>query len=174
MGRFFDIMPPKPKSAPVPTPHRRKNNWSGFLFIVLIIIVIAFAFQLSNSKVTSDNKAAPTQTPTQNTDNFELFDNSGQSNLTQTKVLTIRILNASGEDEPAEKAKKILTDGGFKIEQVGKSENLYEQTIIYYKKDHSADGDQINNVLKAAFQTKLQESENLGSTYDVLVIVGRK
>lgn len=138
------------------------------------MIVVVFALQLSNAGVTSDHQAVRTQTPTPNQSNFELFDDSGQSNLTQDTVLTIRILNASSEAEPAEKAKKLLTDAGQKIEQIGQSENLYEQTIIYYKKDRVNDGDRVKNALKTGFQTKVQESENLGSTYDVLVIVGRK
>lgn len=174
MPRFFDIMPPKPKAAPTPAPRRRKNNCSGFLFIVLIIIIAIFAFQFSDSKINFDRKTAPTPTKTPVKSNFELFNQSNQSNLTENKVISVRILNASGEDALAENAKKLLIDAGATIEQIGPSVNLYEQTIIYYKKDQLTQGQKIQNALKTTFQTKLQESENLGSTYDVLVIVGQK
>ncbi len=170
MSRFFDIQPPRPKPAPRPEPRRPKRNSGLFLLIALIIIIIIFGLQLSNTKVASD--AAPT--PTSDGTNFELFDPAGQSNLTQEKTLTVRILNASGEEPPAETAKKLLTDAGVKIEQVGKSVNLYEQTIIYYKKDALSQGQKVEGVLKNSFQAKLQESDNLGTTYDVLVIVGQK
>lgn len=173
MSRFFDIRPPRPKPAP-PAAHRRRNNGCGwFILIALVLIIGVLAWQVPLDNLISNGTKPSSNTKT-SPNNFELFDDSGQSNLTENTVLSVRILNASGEDEPAEEAQKLLTDAGIKIEQIGTSVNIYEQTIVYHKKDQLAQGEKIENTLKTTFQTKLQESENLGGTYDVLVIVGQK
>lgn len=170
MAKFFDIRPPKPKPTPAPAPRRNRRGCGWFVVLILLVLIGLFAWQMPSQSVSNGTKTS--STPNQN--NFELFDQSGQSNLTKDNVWTVRILNASGGEELVPKAQKLLTDAGLKIEQVGKSENLYEQTIIYYKKDQEIAGQKVNDLLKSDFLAKLQESENLGSTYDVLVIVGQK
>lgn len=172
MSRFFDIMPPKPKPAPA-APRRRRNNWGWFLFVAAIIIILILIWPFIKPENTINPNPVPIPTgQTQN--NFDLFNSSGQSNLTQNQTLTVRILNTSGKDDAAQKAQKLLTDAGLKIEQIGKGVTPYDQTIIYYKTGQLATGQKVVDILKGAFQTKLQESESLGQTYDVLIIIGQK
>jgi len=171
MAKFFDIMPPKPKPALKPS-EPRKNGCGWFVFGLMILITLAIYINMPQKEGSNINQPAEAQSPAAN--NFQPFSDSWSFSLTPEKDLIVRILNAAGENTSAEKAKKILSDAGYKIEQIGLSSNLYEQTIVYYKKGQLSQGQKIETILKNHFQTKLQESESLGATYDLLVIVGQK
>jgi len=174
MAKFFDLIPPQPKPKELLVIKKRKKG--GWLFLIIILIFGVFGFYkmpfLETFKSTkSDNTP---DAPSASTDNFELFNETNNSNLTEETPILVRILNASGKDEPLSKVQKLLLAGNVNIEQSGAGTNTYDQTIIYYKKDKLAQGQKIADILKNDFSVKLQESESLGETYNVLVIMGNK
>lgn len=172
MARYFDIMPPRPKPKPAAPTRSRKSGWGFLFFIILVLGCIAIFSQIpmDGFELKKTNKTAPVKTEKKD---FQLFDETGQSTLTQEKTKKIRLLNASGSDERFQKAKTLLEKAEFSIEQSGNSTNLYDKTNIYYKKEDQLTGQKAEEILKTDFQTVLQESENLGSSYDILIIVGK-
>lgn len=163
--KAFDILPPiiSPKKSPSP---KRKTKSSGiFLFLLLLILAGIFVGQNMTSKPDSSSKPADQiQKPT----DFELFSDTASS-----KLLKVRVLNASDKAIDEEKIKKLFTDD-IQIEQIGQASNRYDQTMVYYKKGQQNQGQKIADLLKAQYAPQLQESTNLADLYDVLVIIGQK
>jgi len=178
--KAFDILPPYPKPK---TYHHhdkvkkeRRKSKRAFLYFLFGIFFIIILFGLvkfqNNSNPVSSNQ---TPTPMQNqSSQFELFNDEGGSNLTNEDVITIRLSDGTVSPGSFQQAKDILLKAGFQIEKTEKAANTYDQTIIYYKNNQIAQANKVNDVLKKLFTTQLQESTNLESTFDCLVIVGKK
>ena len=188
--KVFDILPPYPKDEPR-TYHRSatknkkekiksQHNFLIFMFGLFFILVLFSLFKLENFNGSFLNqKTAPTQTNDTNADTktnqFELFDDRGQSNLAASQQQTsVRLLNGATKASSVSTAKDLLLKNNYVIEKQDKASNTYGQTIIYYKKGKIALGQQVNEVLKSNFSPLLQESSGLDAGYDILVIVGDK
>lgn len=175
--KAFDILPPYPKKeAPRRSTHpkakerKKSRNIFLLLFLFAFLVIVFFGFGKINFGT------SPTSTPTTNqssSNQFELFTDEGQSNLTSDNIITVRILDGSSTNN-ASQVKDLLLRAGFRIEKQEKSANPYEQTIIYYKKGGLTQAQQASDALKPAFSSQMQESDNLDKNIDLLIITGAK
>jgi len=164
-------MPPVKKMVqpvkPMPAKKRQKNNWLFLLFIFLFLgLAIIFLGQdysgIEKSSINSQNSQ------------FELFNNSGGSNFGQTGTYKVRIINASGKKEALESAQKLLKTP-FVLEQGTDAAETKEQTTIYFKSELTNAAKILKEELASGgFSASLEESTDLGSTYDLLLVVGEK
>lgn len=187
--KVFDILPPYPKEEPRTYHHHNadkakkekvkpQRNFLIFVFGLFFIIILFGLVKLENF----NGSALTIKTPNTNgidtskRDNqFELFDNQGQSNLTSTTQPTsVRLLDGATNTESAGTAKNLLLKKSYIIEKQDKADNTYTQTMIYYKKGKIDLGQKAADALKPSFTPLLQESSGLDATYDLLIIVGDK
>ena len=175
--KAFDILPPYPKKE---TPRRnthlkakeRKKSRNIFLllFLFAFLVIVFFGFGKVNFSGSSQTTTTPKkESPSQ----IELFTDEGQSSLTNDNIITVRILDGSSSNN-ASQAKDLLLKAGFRIEKQEKSANPYEQTIIYYKKGELAQANQAVTALKPTFDPQTQESTNLDTNINLLIITGEK
>lgn len=187
--KVFDILPPYPKEEPRTYHHhnsdktkkervKTQRNFLIFVFGLFFIIVLFGLVKLENFNGSGLNIKTPsTKTSNTNkTDNqFELFDNQGQSNLTKTgQPTSVRLLDGATETDSVSTAKSLLLKNNYIIEKQDKAGNIYSQTMIYYKKGKIALGQKAADALRPNFTPLLQESSGGESTYDLLIIVGDK
>ena len=175
MKRAFDILPPFIPEKIISSPKRKKGNCLPTMLMTGVFIVASFLIvsALQNPKSFETKVPSPTKSNSTNS-NFELFNAEGQSNLTSQPTNTLRLLNASGKDEALNQAETLLTKANFTIEQKRKADNLYDQTVVYYKKTDAKLAQSVADSLAPAFQAKIEESDNLSPTYNILVILGQK
>lgn len=181
----FDILPPfRPtkKNTASPPSRKRKNNPGVFIVILLLAVFMVIFIQSANN-TKPINISVPTTKPAQHNpesqSSFELFDQNNQPNpsdqiSTTQKIIKVRILNASNRIDEIEKVKALFDPKIFTIEQSTTAENTYDQTIIYYRKGQLEQANKVNDILKGKYSTKLQESENLKNTFDILLIIGKR
>lgn len=181
--RAFDILPPYPKDEPRTYHHTGKakkekiksiHNFLIFMFGLFFIGVLFGLMKTENFKTpTSVNLVPQSQNTDTNTNQFELFDNQGQSNLINQPV-GVRLLNGAAKDTNVTTVKNLLLANGYAIEKQAVADNTYGQTTIYYKKGKLTLAQDASNILKPTFTPSLQESSGLSSGYDLLIIVGEK
>lgn len=187
--KVFDILPPYPKEEPRTYHHhntdktkkekvKSQHNFLIFIFGLFFIIVLFGLVKLENFNVlpTTNKTSIPKTNNPATTDNqFELFDNQGQSNLTNTnQTVSVRLLDGATNIDNVANAKNLLLKNNYIIEKQDKASNIYGQTMIYYNKGNIALGQQAVKALKPSFSPLLQESSGLDATYDLLIIIGDK
>lgn len=177
--RAFDILPPYQREEPRTYHHHGDNNgktkkrslgtFLGFVF-GLVLIFILFTFSKNNGLNITNNTE---QKKTDNTANsFELFDNKGESNLSnQTGIISVKLQDASSNGANLSTVKDKLLKAGFEIASTEKAALIANQTTINYKKGDLATA---QKVLKTLPNAVTQESSTLENTYDLLVIIGDK
>lgn len=169
MTKFFDIMPPQPKAI---IPQARKNYLGSFLFIVLVIIGITFMAKSAPTSPTKNTVSHPENLASKKS--FELFDSQGQSSLTNSSNLKVRIINASDKPEAINLMTELLTKNNYLPEQTSSVAERYDQTTIYYRPNQIKLAQDLKLILDSLYQIKLEESQSLGSTFSLLVIIGQK
>ena len=176
--RAFDILPPfiPVKTPSVPAPKKQRSNAGCLLAVVVIIFIFAFFAQASKRPLTMQNTNVNSTTNNTSENNLDLFNNNSNNNfsLPQNSTIKIRILNASGSFDSLDSVKKLLTSNAFSIEQTTNSSDIYEQTIIYYKNNQINKANIVKSAISSKYNVKTQLSETLGSSYDVLVIIGKQ
>jgi len=187
--KVFDILPPYPKEEPRTYHHhntdktkkekvKSQHNFLIFIFGLFFIIVLFGLVKLENFNGSGLNIQIPsTKTSDTNKTNnqFELFDNQGQSSLTNTsQPISVRLLDGATNIDNVANAKNLLLKNSYIIEKQDKASNIYTQTMIYYKKGSIILGQKAADALKPSFTPLLQESSGLDTTYDLLIIIGDK
>lgn len=187
--KAFDILPPYPKEEPRTYHHhntdktkkgkvKSKRNFLIFVFGLFFVMVLFGLVKLENfngSALTIKTPSTKTSDTSKTSNQFELFDNQGQSNLTNTsQPISVRLLDGATETDSASIAKSLLLKNNYIIEKQDKASNIYTQTMIYYKKGNIALGQKATEALKPNFTPLLQESSGPATTYDLLIIVGDK
>ena len=187
--KVFDILPPYPKEEPRTYHHhnsdktkkekvKTQHNFLIFIFGLFFIVVLFGLVKLENfngSGLTIKTSSTKTDDTSKASNQFELFDNQGQSNLTNTSQPTsVRLLDGATKTDSAGVAKNLLLKNNYIIEKQDKASNIYTQTMIYYKKGNITLGQKAADALKPNFTPLIQESSGGESTYDLLIIVGDK
>lgn len=164
-------MPPVKKLIqpvkPIPAKKRQKNNWFFLLFVFLFLAmaVIFLGQDYTNTKNNNSNS--------QN-NQFELFNNSGGSSFQQTGIYRVRIINASGKPDNLENTQKMLKNP-FILEQGTDAQETKEQTILYYKNETANAAKLLKEELAlSSISVNLEESKDLGGTYELLLVLGEK
>lgn len=163
MSRIWDIIPPPRRPAPPKVRPSQKNRKSSslFLFFLFVVIVISVVFYAGGSSKNFQVNGLATQNP------------SGLASApadNQTEQVAIKLINGSGQIEPGERAKKLLTEEGFAIAKAENALNLYDQTIIYYDINAEKTAREISGLLKD-FQVNLQKLTQK-SNYDIIIVIG--
>lgn len=181
-SKVFDILPPRDK----PRTYRhhnegkkeKKKSKRAFLFFFFGVLIIGFCYifiKVADNTAPQKTGTDVIQTPSTDTskESFELFNDTGDSKLTESGIVTIRLQDGSLSATNFQMAKDKLLAAGFQLEKTEKSANPYDKTMIYYKKGQIAQANRVNDILKLYFSTQLSESANLAETYDCLVIIGK-
>jgi hypothetical protein len=173
MPKFFDIIPPQHKKS---VKHKsRKNYQEKLIWIFLIILVLLFFYfligVLSNVKISGETHIVG---PAQTTATPSAISPTQNQNSTTSKPISVRIINASDKPENIDQIVKTLTDNGFTVEQTTTVDNRYDQTQIYYSQKNLLAAQKLQSALQDNFQANLNESDTLGQTYDLLLIIGQK
>lgn len=184
--KVFDILPPYPKEEKRTYHHhdsdktkkekvKSQHNFLIFIFGLFFIVVLFGLVKLENFNGSSLNIQTSSPKTSDTNNQFELFDNQGQSSLTNTNQPTsVRLLDGATKTDSAGVAKSLLLKKNYIIEKQDKAGNIYNQTMVYYKKGSIALGQKAAEALKPNFTPLLQESSGLDTTYDLLIIVGDK
>ena len=187
--KVFDILPPYPKEEPRTYHHhnsdktkkekvKSQHNFLIFLFGLFFIIVLFGLVKLENfniSSITNKPSSPKTNSPATTDNQFELFDNQGQSKLTDTnQTVSVRLLDGATKTDSVMSAKNLLLKNNYIIEKQDKASNIYTQSMIYYNKGNIALGQKAADALKPNFTPLLQESSGLDDIYDLLIIIGDK
>ena len=145
------------------------------MLIVVFLMIIFFGFgKLQNFTGSSSNATIqPTASENVASDNFELFNNQGQSNLVGNST-SIKLLNSTNDSNLLSQAKSLLVRAGFQKITTNQAENPYEKTIINYKKSQISQAQAALEALKPNFEASLQESNDLDKNTDILIIIGAK
>lgn len=193
--KAFDLMPPYPKpsnyhhhmSKSKREKVKSQKTFMLFLFGLFFIFIVFTLMKIGNYGSTSSNtdtttkKTETTTSTDSNTNNssssnqFELFNDQGNSAFTNnTNITSVRLYNGASSEDNLNTAKDLFLKAGYKIEKTDKAANEYDKTIIYYRKNQLSLAQKAADTLKPKFETQLQESANLDSSYDLLVIIGNK
>ena len=178
--KYIDIMPPYPRKERTyrresPKKKQERKSRSAFLYLVLgvFLLVIFYTFyKAGNQTITNTG----TSTKTNSNDNhFELFNDQGESNLTEnSSPVIVKILNGSPGTNNANAVKDILLNKGYEIQKVEDAASAQNQTIIYFRKSGDTLAQKLSSDIKSTLSPDLQESNSLSSGYDLLLVVGAK
>lgn len=176
--KAFDLMPPYGKKDEIhhhPAMKKKKEKVKAkklfFLLIMALIFVVIF-LGLEKTQQTTQNKQDVAKKTTANS-GFELFDDKGQSALTEsTQNIKIRLLDGASDENIARTVKDTLLKKGYTIESSQKSATPSPKTIIYYQKDKLSQAQGVQTLLKDPYNPTLEESDLTSTKYDVLVLIG--
>lgn len=109
---------------------------------------------------------APTVTPTTT---------PAASASTNKSAIALRVLNGNGITGSADQVKKTLIAAGFTVSSVTNAKSFaYVKTYVYYHGGKEAEANLVNAALTSR-ETIVQQSDTVtGTTYDVVVVVGKK
>ena len=179
----MDILPPYPpkKRHRYATPEKKRKKFGKkvltAMLIVIFVLIVFFGFgklQYFTGESSTNTGSEPTTDAQPSTNNFELFNDQGQSSLVADNLTTIKLLNGTNNDELLSQAKSLLAKAGFQKISIEKAANPYDKTIINYKKNALPQAQTAANALKPSFEVILQESSDLDKNTDVLIIIGVK
>lgn len=185
--KAFDLLPPYPQ----PKQYHHHENKSKkdkkkavknfyflvfglfFLFVIYALIKVGDLGGISSQNVPTVIKPNTNQT-TNTAPDFNLFDNNGSSSLTgNSDIIKVRIYNGATDTTNAATVKDTLLKAGYQIEKSDIAASPSDKTIIYYKKGAISQAQKVADNLKGKVNTNLEESSNLESVYDILVLVGK-
>lgn len=185
--KAFDLLPPYPQ----PKQYHHHENKSKkekkkavknfyflvfglfFLFVIYALIKMGDMGGISNQNVPTVIKPDTNQA-TNSSPSFNLFDDSGSSSLTNNSdIIKVRIYNGATETTNAATVKETLLKAGYQIEKSDIAASVSDKTIIYYKKNDKANAQKVADALTGKIDANLEESSNLESSYDILVLVGK-
>lgn len=196
MGKFIDLAPRRINrnfDHAVSNSQKSNRNSNTIYNLIIIALVIVFIYFLSSllsqppSASNSDNSAASTPTPSVSP-SISASENSYSSNNTKTPTpefsaqntysapienFSIIVLNGSGTPNAANETKDNLEKQGFQVIDIGTANNLYSQTVIYYKTGYEDSAKKVASALKD-YQVLTEENSELASDSDVLVVIGQK
>lgn len=89
-------------------------------------------------------------------------------------ALKIEILNGNAVAGAATTMKKTLTTAGFPIAKVSNATHSYTTTYVYYKTGNEAAATDINTIVAKTKSSKTQKSDTLCTTYDIVIVLGKK
>jgi len=177
----MDILPPYPpkKRHRYATPEKKRKKLGKKVMIAMLIVVflliIFFGFgklQYFTGQTNSETKTQITNNAQSSSDNFELFNDQGQSNLVGNST-SIKLLNGTNDSNLVSEAKSLLIKSGFQKISTEQAENPYDKTIINYKKGQANQAQVALEALKPSFEATLQESSSLDKNTDLLIIIGK-
>lgn len=141
--------------------------------MLFVAVVLFFIFGLNYYPEKFSLPSTSTATPSLNAVDFDLFGNDLTTDRQLNEKIKIRIINASGKVDETNRMKNILIQAGFQVEQTTVTDTTYNQTTIYYRNEDKTRAEQVEDALATSYNTKIEESINLGASYNILVIIGQ-
>lgn len=185
--KAFDILPPYP--APKKYHHhenkskkeKEKSKKTFYFFIFGLFFIFAIFTLIKMGDLSAFSSSVPSvagpntnkSSTDNNNSNFELFNESGGPVFSNTNIIKIRIYNGATDTSDASIVKDTLLKAGYQIEKSDIAANASDKTVIYYKKGDKAIAQKVADTLKSKIDVNMEESSNLESSYDILVLVGK-
>jgi hypothetical protein len=159
--------------------HSKKGGlWVSLFGLLIVASVAAGLFILKEGLAQSDGKTQNTSvtTPIAGTTTAPLPSNTPTPKAPDRSAYKIEVLNGSGTEGAAAKAKEELEKAGFTVASVGNADkNDYSLTIIKSKKEVSVEYiDTLKKRLSLSYSLGDQSTLTDANTADVVVIIGRK
>ena len=180
--KSFDLMPPYTQKETHHHPglqkkKEKKKARRTFGMVVLFLFLVVFLggvleFDKSGFKLPGKNSSAPKPSSSSNSSSFELFDNQGQSNLTNIDHIKVSILDGGGNAEKLRVAKDLLLKKGYVIANVTAAATASPQTIVYYPEGKQIQAQTIADTLKTSFNITIELLDKTSPNYDFLILLG--
>lgn len=173
MARDMDFRRVAKAAKPVTNARRTQKSRTGWPLLLLVIglglaAVGLFATYYYDSPAPKEKTATEPAPPVANTNTSE---SSTDVFSAQNTTFKVKIYDSGAGEDIVDSTAKLLSDKGYSVEKLGKSQFTYDKTYVWYVKARSSEAQLIGALLEGR-DVSYKESQNSGG-FELLIYLGK-